>query len=461
MLRSKEKMRIHLIAIGGAAMHNIAIALQNNGHIVTGSDDEIYDPARTRLEKAGLLPEKTGWDPTNIHSDLDVVILGMHARVDNPELLRAQQLGLNICSYPTFIYQQAQHKKRLVVAGSHGKTTTTAMVMHVLRKLGLDFDYLVGAQLEGFETMVRLSEAPIMVIEGDEYLSSATEPVSKMVQYRPHHAVITGIAWDHINVFPTFESYLSQFSSLIHHLEPDGSLIWYAADVHLQQLVVQAAQTDSFQSYPFDAFQYRIHSGKMWLVRSGKPAQVLSFFGEHNLRNAQAAYLLCASLGISEDTFVAHIADFKGASKRLQLVVAHETSAVWLDFAHAPSKVKATVQAVKALFPTRQLTGCLELHTFSSLTKAFLPEYAQSLTGAEQAVVFFSPHTLEMKKLPPFTENDIQTAFQHPNLKVFTTKEALLSFLETERWQDRNLLMMSSGTFDGLDFEHLKHLNTF
>jgi UDP-N-acetylmuramate: L-alanyl-gamma-D-glutamyl-meso-diaminopimelate ligase len=458
MLQPTNKLRIHLIAIGGAAMHNIAIALQNNGHTVSGSDDEIYDPARARLAKVGLLPQETGWFPDLITSDLDMVILGMHARADNPELLRAQEIGLKVYSYPTFIYQHALHKTRLVVAGSHGKTTTTAMVMHVLRKAGVDFDYLVGAQLDGFETMVRLSDAPVMVIEGDEYLSSALEPVSKMVQYRPHHAVITGIAWDHINVFPTFESYLAQFRSLIHHLEPNGSIIWFADDPHLQNMIAQESSFSSFQSVPFEAFHYNIKAGKMWLERTGKPAQALSFFGEHNLRNARAAYLLCAPLGISEDAFVEHIADFKGASKRLQWIAAHKHSAVWLDFAHAPSKVKATVQAVKSLFPDRKLTACLELHTFSSLTKAFLPEYAQSLAAAEQAVVFFSPHTLEMKKMPPFTENDIQVAFEHPNLKVFTTKEALLSFLEAQIWLDHNLLMMSSGTFGGLNFEQLKQL---
>ncbi len=443
-------MHIHFIAIGGAAMHNLALALHQNGHHVSGSDDEIYNPARDKLAAAGLLPPASGWFPEKITPLLDVVVLGMHARIDNPELLRAQELGLTIMSYPEFIYDQSRQKKRFVVAGSHGKTTTTAMAMHCLRKLGYDFDYLVGAQMEGFETMVRLSDAPALLVEGDEYFASPLDLTPKMVRYQPHHAVITGIAWDHINVFPSFEKYCAQFELLLDAVEPGGSVIWYGQDPELRRLI-DSQEDPSWHSIPFEPFEARVENGQTVAFDSEKKAYPLLVFGEHNLLNAKAAYLICREFGIPEADFLEALSDFKGAAKRLQWLVRNTDSCAWLDFAHAPSKVKATVAAVKNLFPQRPLVACLELHTFSSLNRDFLPQYQGALQSAERAFVFFSPHTLEMKKLPPFTMEDVRRAFQHPNLEVLTSRKDLEAALAGLDWHNRNLLLMSSGTFEGLD----------
>lgn len=444
-------MRIHFIALGGAAMHNLALALQRNGHAVSGSDDEIYNPARDRLAAAGLLPPEAGWFPDKITPALDTVILGMHARSDNPELLRAQELGLPVVSYPEFIDRQSRDKIRFVVAGSHGKTTTTAMVLHCLRRRGIDFDYLVGAQLEGFDTMVRLSNAPVIIVEGDEYLASPLDAAPKMVRYRPHHAVITGIAWDHVNVFPTFEDYCAQFGKLLDAVEPGGSVIWYAGDPEIRRLVADREAGASWRSVPFEPFEAAVENGRTVLKINADEKIFLEIFGEHNLLNARAAALICRELGVCEVDFLRALANFKGAAKRLQWLAQTPGSAAWLDFAHAPSKVEATARAVKNLFPDRPLTACLELHTFSSLSRDFLPQYRGALNAAEQVFVFFSPHTLEMKKRPVFTAEDVRQAFEHPGIQVFTRREALEDALRNIDWQGRNLLLMSSGTFEGLD----------
>lgn len=444
-------MHIHLIAIGGAAMHNLALALQRNGHVVSGSDDEIYSPARERLAAASLLPAASGWYAERITPDLDVVILGMHARADNPELLRAQQLGLRVLSYPDFIYEQARGQTRFVVAGSHGKTTTTAMALHVLQRQGLDFDYLVGAQLEGFDTMVRLSTAPAIIVEGDEYFASPLDLTPKMVRYRPRHTVITGIAWDHVNVFPTFEDYCAQFGRLLDAVEPGGSVMWYAGDDHIRRLVEAREEIAQWRSVPFEPFAASVVDGRTMVQINAQESVAWQVFGAHNLLNARAAALICQEFGVIEADFIRALADFKGAAKRLQLLTAHTDSVAWLDFAHAPSKVRATVGAVRNLYPQRPLVACLELHTFSSLNRAFLPEYRDSMQQAEQAMVFFSPHTLEMKGLPLFSTEDVRQAFGHPNLQVFTRREALEDALAGMDWAGRNLLLMSSGHFDGLD----------
>jgi len=442
-------MRIHLIAIGGSVMHNLALALHCNHHTVSGSDDEIYNPAKEKLAQKGLLPEKTGWDANRITSDLDAVILGMHARKDNPELTRALELGLRVYSFPEFIFEQSKNKTRVVVTGSHGKTTTTAMIMQVLSFAGLAFDYLVGAQLEGFDTMVQLSEAPLIVIEGDEYLSSALDRRPKFLHYHPQVAVLTGIAWDHINVFPTFENYLFQFEQLLRHITEGGTLIYYKKDENIRQILKKSDANIVAQSY--EAFPTSRTKGVTFLKRKGRSDVPLKIFGEHNMANLKAAYLACRKIGISEEIFFDAIQHFKGALKRLQLLVSTPSSAAWTDFAHAPSKVAATIQAVKTQFPERQLIACLELHTFSSLNKHFFSQYAHTMDPADQAVVFFSEHALQMKKLPPISGADIQSAFVHPHLKVFTKKEALENWLKKEAWQNKNLLLMSSGTFENLD----------
>lgn len=440
--------------MGGAVMHNLALALQENGHQVTGSDDEIYSPAKERLEKAGLLPIEFGWFPEKITPDLDLVILGMHARADNPELKAAMDHDLKVLSFPAFIFQHALEKTRVVVAGSHGKTTTTAIIMHVLRNCGVDFDYLVGAQLEGFETMVRLSAAPIMVIEGDEYLSSAIDPRPKFLHYQPHLAVITGVAWDHINVFPSFESYKDQFAQLLENLAPAAEVVYYGKDADLRALV--NASKAAFTAQPYQEPPHKIAFGKI-TVRCGwgEPNVKLKVFGGHNLANMAAAHLICLKLGISSQRFWKHAATFKGAAKRLQLLAAKKTHKAWLDFAHAPSKVKATVEATKSLYPNRPLVACLELHTFSSLNKDFLPLYAGTLGPADSACVYFSPHTLAMKKLPALTPAEVKEAFGDPDLRVFTESAEVTAFLKGQEWYGKNLLLMSSGNFGGLDLKAL------
>ncbi|MFQ5445483.1 MAG: UDP-N-acetylmuramate--L-alanine ligase, partial [Saprospiraceae bacterium] len=437
-------MRIHLISIGGAVMHNLALALQKNGHSVTGSDDEIYDPAKSRLQKAGLLPAAFGWYPEKIAPDLDLAILGMHARPANPELARAQELGLPVFSFPEFIFRHAREKTRVVMAGSHGKTTTTAMNMHVLREAGRDFDYLVGAQLDGFDTMVRLSDAPVIVIEGDEYLSSAIDRRPKFLHYHPQIAIVTGIAWDHINVFPTFEEYKRQFELFIKNLGSDDLLIYYEKDAHLRQL---AEGTGTFRKASYSGFPATVKNGKTIARPTSLPPCELKVFGDHNLANFHAAWLVCRELGVSETEFWRAAATFEGAAKRLQLLCEKQGFSAWQDFAHAPSKVKATVTAVKKLHPERKLVACVELHTFSSLNKAFLPHYNGTLAGAGVACVYYNPHTLEMKKMPPIDPGEIQRNFNHPNLHVFTERQELEGFLLSQNWRSSNLLLMSSGTF--------------
>lgn len=447
-------MRIHFIAIGGSAMHNLALALYYNHHTVSGSDDEIYNPARDRLEKAGLLPEKMGWHPERITKDIDAIILGMHARKDNPELKRAKDLKIPIYSYPAYIYEQSKKKKRLVVAGSHGKTTTTSMIMHVLKYHQIDFDYLVGAQLEGFERMVRISEAPLMVIEGDEYLSSPIDLRPKFLHYKPDVAIITGIAWDHINVFPKFADYVMQFELFAKSMKKNGHLFYYENDPYLKALAKTHATKTKWQ--PYRAFDFELRNNKTYLIPEKGKAVPLKIFGAHNLQNLKAAYLACQQIEVSDQQFFEAIRHFTGAAKRLQLLKKKKTAIAYQDFAHAPSKAKATIEALKAQYPKRKLIAALELHTFSSLNKKFLKEYRSTMDHADKAFVFFSEHTLKMKKLPTITAKDIEKAFQHPNLKVIVNdNQKLVRALQRYKWIDKNLLLMSSGTFGGLDLKQL------
>ena len=444
-------MKIHLIAVGGAAMHNLALALHKNGHEVTGSDDEIYNPAKERLAAAGILPAEMGWFPDKIKADLDFIILGMHARKDNPELLRGQELGLKIYSYPEFIYEHSKNKKRVVIAGSHGKTTTTSMIMHVLKESKTDYDYLVGAMLEGFDQMVKLSDSPIMIIEGDEYLSSPIDLVPKIHHYYPHIAVITGIAWDHMNVFPTYENYVEQFSIFIKTIDANGKLFYYKHDADLKKI----AAFSPCETIDYEAFDHLVKNNKTFLIAVDKQEIPLEIFGKHNLENLKAAYYVCREIGISDDQFFEAIQTFKGAAKRLQTLFETNSSIAYLDFAHAPSKVKATVQAVKAQFKDRQLVACLELHTFSSLNKAFLPQYQGAMDAADIAVVFFNEHTLEMKKMPPLSIDEVKTFFNNPSLHIFTDNQLFIQFLKQYSFDNKNLLLMTSGTFAGLDLKQL------
>ena len=442
-------MRIHFIAIGGAAMHNLAIALHQKGYQVTGSDDEIFEPSRGRLQKQGLLPAQSGWFPEQIHAGIDVIILGMHARQDNPELLEAQQLGLKIYSYPEFLYEQTREKLRVVIGGSHGKTTVTSMIMHVLNYHRIDFDYMVGAQIEGFETMVRLNNSSkIAIFEGDEYLSSPIDRRPKLHWYRPQIGLITGIAWDHINVFPTFENYVEQFAIFASQIPENGTLVWYAGDKELENIVAQ--NHSRVNCIPYSEHRSITSNNDTYLVTDNGNVRI-GVFGKHNLQNISGAKIICNQLGISDQQFIEAIVSFKGAARRLEVLVATENTTVYRDFAHSPSKLKATTEAVKSQFPDRKLLACMELHTFSSLQKDFLPHYSGSMNKADRAIVFFDPHTISLKKLEAITPEMVKAGFNRPDLEVYTDSDKLFDELRKVDWKDTNLLLMSSGTYSGKD----------
>ncbi len=446
-------MRVHFIAIGGSAMHNLAIALHKKGYQVSGSDDEVFEPSKSRLKSYGLLPEKEGWFTENITSELDAVILGMHARLDNPELIRAQELGLKIFSYPEYLYEQTKDKIRVVIGGSHGKTTITSMIMHVFRFNRIEFDYMVGAQLEGFDTMVSLTEeARIAVFEGDEYLSSPIDPRPKFHLYFPNIALLSGIAWDHINVFPTFPFYVEQFQIFTGLIQSNGSLIYFGNDENLEQLAAKSRV--DIKKFPYLSHQSVIENGITYLLAGNKKIR-LQIFGDHNLQNISGAQLVCRQLGLSDEQFYSAIAEFKGASRRLEVLAETENCVVFNDFAHSPSKLKATTEAVKKQFPERKLVAVLELHTFSSLKKEFLTQYKNSMDAADLAIVYFNPHTIEHKKLEPITEQQVAEAFDSPGLMVSTNSDQLFAFLKTQDWENTNLLLMTSGNFSGKNLKEL------
>ena len=429
-------MRIHFIAIGGAAMHNLAMAVATKaGYVVTGSDDEIFDPARTHLEKAGLLPQEMGWHPENITSDIDAIILGMHAREDNPELVRARELGIKIYSFPEYLYEQTKDKIRIVVGGSHGKTSTTSMILYVLQRLGIEADYMVGAQIEGFERMVRLSDtAKYAVFEGDEYLTSPLDLRSKFLWYHPHVAILTGIAWDHINVFPTFDGYVDTFRKFVDGIEENGSFIYYKHDSNLCE-IASHARTD-IKQFPYEAYQGDVR---------------MRIFGRHNMENLQAAALACEQIGVKPEDFYREISTFTGASNRLELIDEIGTNVAYKDFAHSPSKLRATVNAVRERYPEKQLVAAMELHTFSSLMADFLPQYEGCMEQADKAFVYFNPKVLEHKKLPPISAEEATKAFGTENVEVFTDSQALQARLREIEYKNTALLMMSSGNFDGVN----------
>ena len=451
-------MKIHFIAIGGSAMHNLALALHNKGYKITGSDDEIFEPAKSRLEQCGLLPCEIGWFPEKITPDVDAVILGMHARADNPELLKTKELGIKIYSYPEFLYEQSKNKIRIVVGGSHGKTTITAMIIHVLQHLNINCDYMVGAQLEGFDIMVKLSdEAEIMVIEGDEYLTSPIDRRPKFHLYQPTIGIISGIAWDHINVFPTFEFYVEQFRIFAEMIPENGCYIYCKDDVVLQEMSNTAnicATKIGYTVHP-----HRIEDGITFVPSvetDGNESEIpLQIFGKHNLTNINAARLACKAIGVSDDRFYYAIQSFKGASNRLELLRKNERCAIFKDFAHSPSKLKATVEALKAQFPYRKLVACMELHTFSSLTEKFLEQYAGAMDCADVGIIFFSPETVAHKKLPPITTEMIFNAFQRSDLEVYHTAEQLEERILTISSADTVFAFMSSGNFGGINLREL------
>tara|TARA_B100000902_G_scaffold103594_1_gene105863 strand:- start:1540 stop:2874 length:1335 start_codon:yes stop_codon:yes gene_type:complete len=441
-------MRIHLIAIGGSAMHNLAIALHHKGYKVTGSDDAIYNPSKDRLLKYSLLPKKMGWYPSKIKSDLDAVIIGMHARKDNPELIKAEKLNIPIYSYPEYIYEQSKHKKRIVIGGSHGKTSITAMILHVLKNLNISCDFMVGAQLEGFDCMVKLTNnAPIIILEGDEYLSSPIDRRPKFHLYKPHIGVISGIAWDHINVFPTFEDYINQFRIFKNMVQ--NTLIYNVGDYELNKLIEEDKDTIC-KLKPYSIPNHKIENG----ITSIKGAK-LKIFGNHNLLNLNAARIVCNELGISDTNFYKKISSFKGASKRLELIQENVKSAIYIDFAHSPSKLKATCTAMKNQFTNRKLVACIELHTFSSLNKRFLTQYKGCMDIPDTAIVYFNPQAVNKKKLNIITQEEVYNAFARKDLKIFTKSEDLEDYLKQLNWKNQNLLMMSSGNFNEIKLTNL------
>ncbi|MBB1283995.1 peptidoglycan synthetase [Flavisolibacter sp. BT320] len=442
-------MNIHFISIGGSVMHQLAIALKRKGYKVTGSDDEIFEPAKSNLQAEGLLPESIGWNPNYIYKDLDAVILGMHAKADNPELARAKELELPIYSFPEYIYKESTGKTRVVVGGSHGKTTTTSMIMHVLRQAGQEFDYLVGARLQGFNQSVNITNAPVIVCEGDEYPASVVEKRPKFHFLFPHIAVLTGIAWDHINVFPTFDFYLEQFVIFISKIEKGGHLIYNQTDETLRKLVEQNKRND-IHFHPYRVPEHTITDGVTTASFNGEKTS-LQVFGEHNLLNMQAAFLVCKELGIDTVNFSRAIGSFTGAAKRLELIYKNNTTVFYRDFAHAPSKVKATIEAAKAQFPDKTLIAVLELHTFSSLNEAFMQEYNGALNNADEAAVFYSKHALELKRMPELKTEAVEAGFSKPGLAVINERNALEAWLQNRDFTNSVVLFMSSGNYDGFD----------
>lgn len=441
-------MQIHLIAIGGAVMHNLALALHTKGYQVTGSDDEIFEPSYSRLKQKGLLPAEKGWFPEKIHKNLDAVILGMHARADNPELLQAHALNIPVFSFPEYVYEQSKNKTRVAICGSHGKTTITSMIMHVLQQQKMQFDYLVGAQLAGFETMVQFSDAPIMIIEGDEYFASPLDKRPKFLHYHAQITLISGIAWDHFNVFPTFSSYTNQFKLLMEGTKQNDKLIVFGEDENINLLLSESEIAGQIIKYTTPDYYLENHTVHLKLNNNNYH---FSIFGKHNMQNMEGAKKVCNALGISDADFYTAMQTFQGAAKRLEILKQSDDHIIFRDFAHAPSKVEATVNAVKEQFPEKKLVACLELHTFSSLNKEFIVFYRNTMQKADVRIVYFNPHTLELKKLPPLSKTEVQNYFNDEAMLVINNSEELLEVLKKLNIVNSNLLLMSSGNFDNLD----------
>lgn len=449
-------MKIHFIAIGGSAMHNLALALHDKGETITGSDDTIFEPSYSRLAAKGLLPKEMGWFPEKITEDLDAIVLGMHAKADNPELIKAKKLGIKIYSYPEFIFQQSQNKTRVVIGGSHGKTTITSMILHVMNYHNIPVDFLVGAQLPGFENMVKLShESEFIVIEGDEYLSSALDLRPKFHLYQPNIALISGIAWDHINVFPTFENYKQQFAIFIDKMVNGGILIYNNEDAEVKKLV---ENTDKpIRKIPYQLPQYTIENGQT-LLHTPEGEMPIEVFGEHNLSNLAGAKWICQNMGIDEADFYEAIASFSGAAKRLEKITENNHSIIYKDFAHSPSKITATVNAVKNQYPDKKLIACLELHTYSSLNPEFITQYKGALNKADLPIVFFHDEAIKIKNMQPMTTQEIHKAFDREDLHVFTSSNLLQNFLNNQKEENIVWLFMSSGNYGGVDWNELKQL---
>ncbi len=449
-------MKTHFIAIGGSAMHNLALALHNKGYQVSGSDDAIFEPSKSRLLKKGILPTQIGWFPEKITADIDAVILGMHAKANNPELLKAKELGLKIYSYPEFLYEQSKNKTRVVIGGSHGKTTITSMILHVMQYQNIDVDYMVGAQLDGFETMVHLTETnDFIVLEGDEYLSSPIDLRPKFHLYQPNIALLSGIAWDHINVFPTFENYVEQFEIFVNQITKGGVLVYNEEDQMVKKVAEES--TNTIRKIAYTTPSYRVENG-ITLLETPDGAMPIEVFGAHNLNNLAGAKWICQNMGVDQADFYEAIASFKGASKRLEKIGESNGKVAFKDFAHSPSKVSATTKAVKNQYPDRKLIACLELHTYSSLNPVFLKEYEKALDDADIAVVFYSPDAVKIKQLDEVSYEQIAKAFNRNDLIIYTNPTEFKNFLFKQNFDNSALLLMSSGNYGGLNFDEVKNL---
>jgi UDP-N-acetylmuramate: L-alanyl-gamma-D-glutamyl-meso-diaminopimelate ligase len=443
-------MKIHLIAIGGSAMHNLAIALHQQGHAVSGSDDEIFEPSKSRLAKYGLLPNQMGWDEKNISDGLELVILGMHARPNNIELKRAQELGLKVLSYPEYLYENSKDKTRVVIAGSHGKTSITAMVLHSLHFHNRDCDYMVGAQLEGFETMVRLTNHnEFILLEGDEYLSSPLDPRPKFIHYKPNIALLSGIAWDHVNVFPDYEDYKKQFDQLLDCIEPGGVIIYNEDDQEVLDVIHRTK--NEVKKFPYSLPAYRVED-QHFILDTFEGDLELKVFGAHNMSNLEGARWICNQMGLNDEEFYEAIEEFEGASKRLEKMDIAVDYDIYRDFAHAPSKVRASVSGTKETYGDKKLVAVFELHTFSSLSINFISQYKSSLDKADSAIVYYNPKVLEHKKLAPLDAISVKEAFGNPNIEVITDREELINTIKNRGASADVLLLMSSGNFDAINW---------
>jgi len=448
-----NKQRIHFIAVGGSVMHNLAIALKQAGHEVSGSDDDIYEPSRSALEKHGLLPSKMGWSPDKISKEIDTVLLGMHAKSDNPELLRAQELGIPIFSFPDYIFEHSKDKQRIVIAGSHGKTTITAIIIHVLKHFNREFDYVIGARVRGIENTVQLSDAPIIIIEGDEYLASALDPTPKFLRYQHHIGLISGVAWDHANVFHTEEEYVKQFDRFADQT-PKGGILLYCEHDTIAMIIGKKERGDLLE-IPYKSHSHTSDNNNQFFLTNGKERYPIKIFGSHNFQNLSAAKELLRKIGISAEQFFEAIPTFAGAAGRLEKIKEDAHTSVYKDFAHAPSKVKATVKALKEVYPSRDLIACFELHTYSSLNKKFIPQYKDSLKAAQIPVVYFNPEKMRDRNMEMLSAADIKQAFNNQEVLVFDDVTKLKEFLLQQSWKNKNLLMMSSGNFGGIDIHAL------
>ena len=451
------KGKVHFIAVGGSVMHNLAITLKQLGYKVSGSDDKIYDPSKSRLKKYNLFPKNLGWFPELIDKEIDFIVLGMHAKKDNPELLKALDLDCKIYSYPELIFEFSKSKTRITIGGSHGKTTVSSMILHVLDFYDIKVDYLLGAQIEGFENMVHISDDnDFIIIEGDEYLSSPIDNSPKFHKYNSNIAVITGIAWDHINVFPTFENYISQFEKFIETITDGGVLVFNELDELVLDTVNNSEKT--IRKIGYGKPDFEIVDGVTYL-KTSEGNVPLKVFGDHNLSNLSAAKQICALMGIFDDEFFAAIASFKGASKRLETIYRDNNKIIIKDFAHSPSKLKATIDAVKNQFSNKNIIAVYELHTFSSFNQKFIKEYLNSMSSANMKIVYYDNEVLKKRGEFKINEKTIKDSFGSDDLIVISKKSVLEEIMLKTNLDNSVLLMMSSGNFSSIDMISLTNNN--